>query len=270
MKTFARLFRICRDRLFCLPVWACLLPLIYPADLSAQFKYREAPHRQDPAALEERQEEQVWNRFLRSRAIGSFVLEGLLVYRPANRASATYALTLEGDWLPGREFTSLTLVDEKGEVMQRHVLVLDTTIYLLPNREAVPCPAYALSDSAVDDVIFADLPLAWSDLFMPFLQREAVEYAGPTRYLGRPAHEFRLAAPDEDTFPAVAEVTIDEDYAALLKAGLYDNDGKLVKRLRIGGFKQFGGEWMFNELSWELRPARESVRLVVQAFRTGP
>ena len=101
---------------------------------------------------------------------------------------------------------------------------------------------------------------------MPYLGWKDVSYVGPARYLGRPAHRFALVNENPDGSLLKVIVTLDEDYAALLKADLYGTDDKLLKRIRIGGFKQFESEWMFSELFWEDRVTRESVILKVSAF----
>jgi len=121
------------------------------------------------------------------------------------------------------------------------------------------------SASLLDGVAFT-----WLDLLMPYLQWEDVNYLGPDRYLGRPAHRYELLNPDGGSFPARVVVTLDEDYAAMLKVDLYDSNHRLQKRMRIGGFKKFEDNWMASELNWEDRPARSSVKLNVYSFMNTP
>ena len=101
---------------------------------------------------------------------------------------------------------------------------------------------------------------------MPFLKWNTHSYVGPTRYLGRPAHRFEVTNPSPGAFPSRVIITIDEDFLALLRVDYYSIDPSPVRRLRIGGFKQFDDTWMFSELNWENRQSRESMRLSVSHF----
>ena len=191
-------------------------------------------------------------------------MEGVLAYRPHNAASRSFKLTLEGDWQPGMEMTTVSLEDKDGHVFNRSMRIIKGEPYQVEDSQG--CQSSQMPKLNLDRPIFVDLPFSWSDLLMAYLDWETVNYVGPDRYLGRPAHRFSLTSPESNAFPARAVVTLDEDYAALLKTDLYDQNEELVKRLRVGGFKQFGDSWMFSELSWSNRITRESVKLDVQSF----
>jgi len=70
--------------------------------------------------------------------------------------------------------------------------------------------------------------------------------------------------------PEKVVVTIDEDYAALLQADLSDATGFRSRRMRIGGFRKFGDNWMASELVWENRRERSSIKLEVYSFINTP
>lgn len=239
--------------------------------LDAQFKFREPPNRQDPSALGEREGDRVWEQFLRNRHIGSFQLDGVLIYRPGRAGSRIFDLQLKGTWQNGSELTRVSLKDEDGRTEVKSIL-LENGRASFVNGDAGEDGQGTVPASSEDlnSRIFDALPFTWSDLLMSYLNWGNAGYEGPDRYLGRPAHRFSLLNPDPDSFPSRVVVTLDEDYAALLKADFHDADNALVKRLRVAGFKQFGNDWMFSELTWSNRRERESVTLQVRDFSLVP
>jgi hypothetical protein len=258
---FPHLSWLRRDRFFCAALLA-LACAAWPVAAHAQFKFREPPNRQDPAALEEREWLFVWRQFLVNRAVGSFTIDGRLVYRPARQPSTSFGFSFRGDWYTGNESSALTLTHPDGSVTRARVVVIDGA----PFREDESGALVAVDADQLAAPLVDGLPFTWDDLLMPFLAWGDPAYDGPERYLGRPAHRYALTNPDAVNFPARVVVTLDEDYAALLVAALHDSDGALVKRIRVGGFKQYAGGWMFSSLHWEHRPSRASVRLDVDAF----
>jgi len=266
MRLFSNLSRVTAGRFFCAALLALIFVASFPLPAIAQFKFRQPPNRQDPSSLQEREWNFVWQQFLHNRNFGSFSLQGRLVYRPSREASQAFGFLLRGDWSGGREASSLILTHPDGRVSQAAIIVIaGQACRIDESGQPVPLGANELSAPLIHG-----LPFTWSDLLMPFIYWKDLAYQGPDRYLGRPAHQYALLNPDPEDFPARAVVTLDEDYAALLSAALYNSDGKLVKRIRVGGFKQFGGEWMFSTLYWENRSARSSVRLEVDAFSLNP
>jgi hypothetical protein len=241
--------------------------LLLAASAHGQFKFREPPNRQDPAALDAPSGELAWKQFLEARSIGFFRLEGSLSYRPPRRSSEAFSLLLEGDWSAESESTSITLVHSDGRRLHQRVVITGAGAAILDgsdNPVLKPLPAERLQQP-----LFEGLPFTWEDLLMPYLHWKPVSYLGPDRYLGRPAHRFMLRNPDPGLSPASVIVTIDRDYAALLSAELYAADASLLKRLRITGFKQFDAAWMFSGLTWEIRDSRESIKLDVLSFASG-
>ena len=255
--TLPRLFRgsffyIFLGSLLCLPA-------------HAQFKFREPPNRQDPGALDSNNGMMLWSWFLQSRAVGSFALEGELVFRPAGAPSVSYDYMLEGNWTPAFERTRLTITDGERELLASEVHSTDGgTVVSNYQTETPPVPV----DWGAP--LLENLPFSWFDLLMPYLHWQDVQYLGPDRYLGRPAHGFQLVNPVKDAVPSNVVVTLDEDYAAVLKVEMYGNGLEVIKRMRVGGFRKFGDEWMVSSLTWEDRSARSSVRLNVYSFTNTP
>lgn len=237
--------------------------------LSAQFKFREPPNRTDPDPLGEAAGELVWNWFLQNRAIGSFILEGDLVHRPTAEASKRFGVTLQGNWTTNCQRTRITLESGNGGMVSREILSSPEETRVA-DPEAEDQGSLVLEGDSWHEPIFPMLPFTWNDLLMPYLHWDDVAYLGPDRYLGRPAHRYQLHNPDPDAFPQRVIVTLDEDFAALLKADFFNTENKLQKRLRIGGFSKFNNEWMFSELNWENRAKRETVRLEVYSFSNSP
>lgn len=260
MKLFHRLSRMSRGSFFYL-VLGSLLCL--PAH--AQFKFREPPNRQDPGSLDSEDGMILWNWFLTNRAVGSFSLEGDLVYRPAGAPSISYDYLLEGNWTPASERTRLTIREGESVLLASQVHSIDGRTMVSDCREETePVPVDWQAP------LLENLPFSWFDLLMPYLHWDDVQYLGPDRYLGRPAHGFQLLNPDKDALPSNVVVTLDEDYAAVLKVEMYGDGLRVIKRMRVGGFKKFGDEWMVSELTWEDRRSRSSVRLNVYSFTNTP
>ena len=258
MNFFFKPFRLFRNGFFCL-----LLIVQVCSPLSGQFKFREPPNRQMPNLLDESVGQQFWNWFLSNRASGVFQFEGTLTHRPSGSASVTYDLLMRGDWRAQSQETLITLTDISGQshswevdVSDGHARVVDSTGERLLDEEDWTSP------------VMEEFPFTWMDLLMPYFDWTDVTYIGPDRYLGRPAHRFSLSNPEPDAFPSSVTVTLDGDYAAVLKADLFDQRGLLLKRMRVGGIKKFEDGWMFSELNWENREARSSIRLKISSYRS--
>ncbi|MGC9449868.1 MAG: hypothetical protein ACP5I4_00355 [Oceanipulchritudo sp.] len=261
--------RLLRGGLFSF-VLPFLLLLLSSNASHAQFKFREAPNREDPSVLSEEDGERVWHAFLLGREVGRFALSGTLVHRPPDRSSESYGFHLDGNWSFAGERSTITLKPINGRPIVRESVVLPEGVFLPAEDDAGNRVMERLSTEQLHEPFMDLLPVTWQDLLMPYLHWERRVYLGPERHLGRPAHRFALFNPEKEAFPSKVVVTVDEDYAALLKASLFDFDGNLVKRVRVGGFGKFAGEWMFNEINWELRPTRESLKLVVDSFSLLP
>lgn len=249
-------------RLLRLPALALVLALP-AAELPGQFKFREPPARERPPSLSTEAGMDIWERFRQARQLGSFRIEGHLLHRPAGEPSRRYKVLLEGDWTADRETTRLRLSRE-GRPLADQVLERLPEGRLLAGPPGGPMEP--VDRGFLDTPVTPSLPFAWRDLLMPFLSWSPPAYLGPERYLGRPAHRFELRNPDPLDSPARVEVVLDADFAALLEAELLDPGGRLYKRVRVGGFRQFADGWMFSELNWEHRPERQSVRLEVGSF----
>lgn len=237
------------------------------APLCGQFKFREPPNRQQPEILENSTGEFLWAWFLQNRQVGPFHMEGFLSYRPSAAASVRYDFQLTGNWQGAYQETRMTLLGEEGSRIERQVIFQDGVHYRVretgEGRELLP-----LDEAAFAEPVTGGLPFAWQDVLMPYLDWEGVQYLGPKRFLGRPAHQFEVRNPQKGGFPERVIVTLDEDYAALLQCDLIDASGFVAERMRVGGFRKFGEEWMFSELVWENRSDRSSVRLKLYSFRS--
>lgn len=237
-----------------------LLPVLI---VEGQFKYREAPGREDPERLDPAVSTRVWDWFLENRALGAFTLEGELIHRPAAGPSLTRKFRLEGEWSGGRETTRLSLFDSEDGTTVREIVREGDTWY---RQNSTTGELTRLRPDQWNRPVFEELPVTWMDLLMPYLNWTPADYLGPGRFLGRPVHEFGLRNPDPASFPARVVITLDEDYAALLKAALYDDNGFRARQMRVTGFRQFDGQWMAGGFVWEDRRARSSIRLNVYLF----
>jgi hypothetical protein len=251
-----------RGGLFC-----AFFLLVAGLSLPAQFKFREPPNRQDPDALSTEAGQRVWEWFQWNRDIGTFVLEGSLTYRPSGAASREFDFELEGNWQGPCHATAVTLSGTGHPRIRRDVEVCDGKAFLFQPGEN-GSGRVALDAASMGQPVFEPLPFTWNDLLMPYLEWGTPDYIGPVRFLGRPAHKFALRNPDPDAFPSRVVVTIDEDYAALLEAELFNDGGFVAKRMRVDGFRKYGDDWMFSGLTWENRAERSSVRLKVYSFKS--
>ncbi|NDV62525.1 hypothetical protein G0Q06_08690 [Puniceicoccales bacterium CK1056] len=251
-------FRIIRSGFFYL-----VLVLVLSPALKGQFKFREPPNRQLPDSLNESVGQDFWEWFLYNRAAGVFEIGGILTHRPAGASSVTYNFLMQGDWQTDLQDTSITLTDESGETTSRHVIKEGLQTRMINSDKEI-----FLDEGNWREPVIHGFPITWMDLLMPYYDWEDVVYLGPDRYLGRPAHRYSLANPDPEALPAKVIVTLDADYAAVLKAELLDGKDSIIKRMRVGGIKKFEDNWMFSELNWENRRQRSSIRLKVYSYKT--
>ncbi len=203
--------------------------------------------------------------FISARYLGKFSMDGTLKYRPARKASTSYDFQLKGNWNSREQLSELKLSRFNASSFEKTVTIRDGEVFVLVKNGELT-DELLLEDDALNVPLVDNLPFTWTDLLMPYLKWKNVTYLGPDRYLGRPAHRFALTNEDKDEISSKVIVTLDEDYAVLLKSDVLDKDDKVLKRIRVGGFKQFNDEWMFSELYWEQRQTRESVRLKVSDF----
>ncbi|NBD38565.1 MAG: hypothetical protein GVY10_08355 [Verrucomicrobia bacterium] len=250
--------------------WIFLLCLCFSASLQAQFKFREPPNRQDPASLPQGQGEAIWEAFQANRALGSFVLEGRLTYRPPRDPSRHYGLRLEGDWSQTVRTTAIRLRAPKGNVTTTRVRLEFTPEGKVVRRRGEDGEWKTATDSDLEEPLLPGLPLSIDDLLLTFLDWGNPRYKGPDRFLGRPAHVFVLRNPAGDDSPQRVEVWLDEDYAAILRIDVFTTPEARTARVRVGGFREFSSGWMFSSLVWENRRTRESIRLEVDGFSLQP
>jgi len=233
--------------------------------LLGQFKFRDPPNRQDPAGLDARQGSLLWTAFREARSAGAFSITGVIVYRPNGAPSFRVPVVFSGDWSGPCSQSFITIGESPGMVVEKRIEKRGQGLILLEGEES-----RALEEEQLREPLFPGLPVTIHDLLMPYLDWPQVEYLGPDRFLGRPAHRFRLSSPRQEGFPSHAVVTLDEDYAALLEAELFDVSGFSATRIRVGGFRQFEDGWMFSSLVWEDRRERSSLRLDVYSFSSTP
>lgn len=222
-----------------------------------------------PDSLNVYDENRLWSDFINARYLGKFSLVGSLKYRPAREASRLYDFQMDGDWNPGEQVSELKLSRYNGETITRKVAIREASVVLIgqaqdKTEESVIDP-HELAKPLVDG-----LPFTWNDMLMPYLKWSSVTYLGPVRFMGRPAHRYVLINDDPLAEESRVIVTLDEDFAVLLKSDVLDKDDNVLKRIRVSGFKQFNDEWMFSELVWEHRSSRESVLLKVSDFSLDP
>lgn len=249
---------------------ALLAFLLLPSPAQAQFKFREPPNRQDPDDLTRREGTTIWETFQRNRALGDFVLQGRLTYRPPRASSRRYGLRLEGDWTNSTRTTAIRLLGPEGTATTKHVRIAvseEGNVVRLRENESEWKTA---TGSDLEANLLPGLPLSCNDLLLTFLDWGDPHYKGPDRFLGRPAHVFVLRNPVRDASPRAVEVWLDEDYAAILRIDVFATPDKRTARIRVGGFREFSSGWMFSSLVWENRASRESIRLEVDDFSLHP
>jgi len=246
-----------------------LVVLLQPIPSVAQFKFREIPGRRDPGSLNDYDERRLWSDFLYARHLGRFSLAGTLKYRPAKMASTSYDFHLTGDWGSALQVSELTLTGSGGVAYHKNIALRDGRAFIIEETDQGTRECLVGSDQ-LSSALVEGLPFTWNDILMPYLKWQNVTYIGPVRYLGRPAHQYLLTSEDSLSDEAKVVVTLDEDFAVMLKSDVMDKDDNVIKRIRISGFKQFDDVWMFSELVWEHRVSRESVVLTVGDFSLIP
>ena len=96
---------------------------------------------------------------------------------------------------------------------------------------------------------------------MLFLMQKNVEYSGNKRILGRPAQVFKIALDKNDyqRFEYV-KIAIDQDFLVLLSIDFCVGN-KLLRQLKVNGFKKIDGKWSIESIDVLDIKTREKSRL---------
>ncbi|HQU09732.1 MAG: hypothetical protein B7X06_03850 [Verrucomicrobia bacterium 21-51-4] len=132
----------------------------------------------------------------------------------------------------------------------------NTTQWLLQNGArpeawvAKPgCEAEKLTGAALYEPIMPGLEMSAFELQMGFLYWPEAKYIGPQRLKGRCAQCFELTAPEGSLSPyPFARVALDSGFYCVLKAELFDKQGKVARVLKILDFKKAGEQWIVQSL----------------------
>ena len=104
-----------------------------------------------------------------------------------------------------------------------------------------------------------------ADIGMPFVMQKNVEYYGNKRILGRPAQIFKIALDKNDyqRFEYV-KIAIDQDFLILLSVDFCVGN-KLLRQLKVNGFKKIEGKWSIESIDVLDIKTREKSRLTFGA-----
>ena len=241
--------------------------LVFASPLFAQLKFRDAPNQQTPNFLEEAQASEFYDQFLKSQMIGNFELIFDLEIRPYRKPTRVYSGLMIGSWLSEEKKTTVKILNPNNG---QHILSLDAS----HSEQSID-----LGIKRNDDKIFQllppekrfeslheNIPLSPFAFTFEFLYWPQKSYLGPTRILGRPAHQFRLTTPDSDQVIKSVDVTIDEDFYALLEASFLDENKNILKSLEVRGFGKIDDQWTIKHWRIASPITKDSIHFKVSDF----
>lgn len=237
-----------------------LVTLVSP--VTAQFKFRETPNREDAADLSHETRERVWEHFQENRRQGDYRMSAELSFRPARGSRERVFVNITSEWDEARQ---LLRIWPAGDFSKGRAIAIHGSEIQLGKLDTEGDAEWPEEGTATSDSLMDGFPFTAEDLAMTYLDWPVVEYLGGRRFLGRPAHAYLLREPVPSQ-ARQAEVLVDEDYGALLSIRLLDAEGLTAESVRIGGFKQFDGVWGFRDITWQRRSTRESVQLFLYSL----
>lgn len=156
----------------------------------------------------------------------------------------------------------MTLYDNFGGLLERIALkdigTSDPVYKYWQGAELEPADMPALSES------IGATDFRWTDLTLSFLWWTGGKLTGSDSMKGRQCYIVELPAPADTAAAARAELWIDSEMFALLRAKFYDAEGDLIKRFDVKSFAKTGDLWMVKDVDMRSYPSRRRTTLRVR------
>lgn len=216
--------------------------------------------------IDQEEGRKIIEEFRHQRLRGDYIFQFDLVHRPRRAPEVVYEGLMWGTWNEQgplnrvsvwpkgkRDTDSRELIVQGGEDPQVWILRDDKAEKLTREEQGAP--------------FFPEMVYTPYDVVMPFAYWDIFEYTESKRMRGRPAHLFVLYAPADvaERMPELAavELALDASFNAPLTAKMLDTDGKPLRTLDVGGFKEINDQYIVKEIDLIDERARDKTRFRV-------
>lgn len=223
---------------------------------------------------------QVLEALRNARYDGDYIFKFELRHMPRRGQSTLYRGTLFGTWNDAGNQTRIDLdprplgveTTKNGEDRLRLLMQNGTNPWVVRLSESSKS-IDQLNQESLYEPLIPGITITPFDLLMPFLYWENASYEGPKRIKGRPAHQFLLSPPadlvDVERGFEQVRIAVDEDYLALLRVDLLDENANVIKSYRILNFKKVSGEWIVKSIDLVDHITREKTRFHILSVAMG-
>ncbi|WP_309397475.1 outer membrane lipoprotein-sorting protein [Cerasicoccus maritimus] len=229
------------------------LTLAFLAPLAFAQKPGERARGPQPVdTIDQEEGREIIESFRHQRLRGDFIFLFDLVHQPARAKDVVYQGIMWGTWNEQGPLNRVSVWPKgKRATKTREYIVqggAEPRVWKLRDGKAVE-----LSKEEQGEPFFPEMNYTPYDFVMPFAHWDVYEYTKSTRLArGRPAHFFTFYAPGDvaERMPdlAAVELAIDASFNAPLSAKMYDTEGKRLRTLDVGGFKEIEDQYIVKEI----------------------
>lgn len=201
--------------------------------------------------------------FRNQRLKGAYVFDFALRNMPRRGETQSFTGTLWGRWQDSQPQFRLRLNYPIGSSKNLDLIVhsgAEPRAWISYNGER-PQP---MPDEHLYMPIVPELNYTAFDLALSFMYWEDVEYWGPARVRGQPAHTFIMRAPS--ALPAdidYVQVILHANYNTLIEAEIINKNGDPIKSLRMRSFKEIQEQWIVSVVDFLDEQSKDKSRFSV-------
>ncbi len=221
--------------------------------------------------------------FRNSRLRGDYIFDFELRYMPRSGEDEVYLGSLSGTW---NDIGPVTRMDvtvtntespevggEALEAMKSFQLLVQNGRERWVERRINGGPIEVVESADLFEPVLPGLTYSAFDLQMPFIFWDEFAYEGSQRVKGRPAHLFLMYPPDKvkaaNPNLYAVRMALDNDYNALLRVELINQEDTVYKSFRVLNFKKVSEEWIIKTIDLVNDLDRDKTRLRVLAAALG-
>lgn len=216
--------------------------------------------------IDQEEGRRIIEEFRHQRLRGDYVFYFDLVHQPRRSKEVIYRGIMWGTWNEQGPINRVSVWPRGDREAKRDLIVQggeDPKVWILRDGKAVE-----MTKEEQGQPFFPEMVYTPYDVVMPFAYWDIFEYTGSKRMArGRPAHYFVLYAPADvaERMPELAavELALDASFNAPLTAKMLDTNGKDLRTLDVGGFKEIDDQYIVKEIDLIDERARDKTRFRV-------
>ena len=189
-----------------------------------------------------------------------YVFRFKLKHYPPRDRTITYYGTLYGHFDPqtGNHFERIVIQDRDPDNPRDFVTIKDMLLCRgLENRFWITKPdedgtpkGYEIPAVDRNQPVMEKVTLTYFDLLAPYLYWNHFTYLGPDQIKARPTQNFQFLSPTPDDGVEAVTVTLDDEFRAILKTSVVDQDGNELKSMELVSFKKTEGQYIPKTLDY--------------------